>query len=164
MIKINNLMPRKQRPSPAQSQGREPARLVDLVGHQLRRSYFHSRQLFASATSGLEVTPIQHAILETILDSDVQAQGDIADRLGSPPQSVVSLVRNLEDRGLVERVRSQADRRRHVLTPTKDGLALLGEVRDRVVISEDQLVSGFAPNERAQLLDLLRRVRGEPSG
>lgn len=150
-------------PSPALSWGREPDRLVDLVGYQLRRSYFHSRQLFASATSGLDITPVQYAILESILDSEGLAQGDVADRLGSPPQSVVPLVRDLENRGLVERVRSQVDRRRHVLTLTANGLALLGEVRDRVVSSEAQLVSGFTPKEREQLLDLLCRVRGEPS-
>ena len=155
-------MPSRRGPSPALSRGREPDRLVDLVGYQLRRSYFHSLQLFASATSGLAITPIQYGILETILDPELLAQRDIADRLGSPPQSVVPLVRDLEDRGLVERVRSQDDRRRHVLALTGDGLTLLGKVRKRVVDSEAQLVSGLAPEERDQLLDLLCRVRGEP--
>ena len=155
-------MPSERRPSPALSRGREPDRLVDLVGYQLRRSYFHSRQLFAFATSGLDITAIQYGILETILDSEVLAQRDVADRLGSPQQSVVPLVRDLEDRGLVARVRSQVDRRRHVLALTASGLALLGEVRDRVASSEAQLVSGFTPGERNQLLDLLCRVRGEP--
>lgn len=137
----------------------EADRLVGLVGYQLRRGYFHSIQLFAAATADLEVTPIQYGILETILDSDELAQKDVAERIGSPPQSVVPLVRDLEERGLVGRIRSDVDRRRHFLSLTSDGLALLAEVRNRVSDSEARLVGGLAPDERKRLLELLRRLR-----
>ena len=147
--------------SPAPLQEREVDRLVGLVGYQLRRSYFFSIQLFASATAGLDITPIQYGILETILESEALAQKDVAERLGSPPQSVVPLVRDLEDRGLVERVRSEADRRRHLLALTKRGLALLVEIRDRVAGVEADLARDFDPDERSQLIDLLCRLRLE---
>lgn len=152
----------RQDPIPATSQEREVGWLVDLIGYQLRRSYFHSIQLFAAATAGLDITPIQFGILETILESEVLVQKDVAARLGSPPQSVVPLVRDLEDRGLVERVRSETDRRRHLLAVTKDGLALLVEVRDRVTGVEADLAGDLAPGERDHLLDLLRRLRRDP--
>lgn len=148
--------------SEALSQEQEVDRLVGLVGYQLRRSYFFSIQLFASAAAGLDVTPIQYGILETILESEVLAQKDVAERLGSPPQSVVPLVRDLEDRGLVERVRSEVDRRRHLLALTKHGLDLLAEIRDRVAGVEADLVRDFAPGDRSKLLDLLRRLRRDP--
>lgn len=149
-------------PPPALSQEHEVDRLVGLVGYQLRRSYFRSLQFFAAATAGLDITPIQYGILETVLESDVLAQRDIADRLGSAAQSVVPLIRDLEDRRLVKRVRSKADRRRHQLTLTKDGLDLLVELRERVTGIEADLVSGFAPGERSQLIDLLRRLGQDP--
>ena len=152
-------MPDTPNPSPAPLQEREVDRLVGLVGYQLRRSYFFSIQLFASATAGLDITPIQYGILETILESEALAQKDVAERLGSPPQSVVPLVRDLEDRRLVERVRSEADRRRHLLTLTKHGLALLVEIRDRVAGVEADLARDFDPDERSQLIDLLCRLR-----
>ncbi|MCY4104286.1 MAG: MarR family transcriptional regulator [bacterium] len=134
-------------------------RLVGLVGYQLRRSYFHSIQLFAAATNGPDITPLQYGILETIHDSEVLAQKHVAARLGSPPQSLVPLVRDLEDRGLVERVRSEVDRRRHLLTLTEAGLDLLVEIRDRVTGVEAGLTGGLAAGEREQLLDLLCRLR-----
>ena len=154
-------MPDTPNSSPAPLQEREVDRLIGLVGYQLRRSYFFSIQLFASATAGLDITPIQYGILETILESEALAQKDVAERLGSPPQSVVPLVRDLEDRGLVERVRSEADRRRHLLALTKHGLALLVEIRDRVAGVEADLARDFAPAERSQLIDLLCRLRLE---
>lgn len=150
--------------TPTTSQDREVDRLVDLVGYQLRRSYFHSLQLFAQATAGLDITPVQYGILETILEDEMLAQRDLAERLGSPPQSVVPLARDLEDRGLVKQVRSEADRRRRLLTLTERGLALLVEVRDRALGVEAEMAGRFAPGERDQLLDLLRRLRGDPLG
>ena len=148
--------------SEALSQEQEVDRLVGLVGYQLRRSYFFSIQLFASATAGLAITPIQYGILETILESEVLAQKDVAERLGSPAQSVVPLVRDLEDRGLVERVRSEVDRRRHLLVLTKHGLAQLAETRERVAGVEAELARDFSPDDRNRLLDLLCRLRGDP--
>ena len=148
--------------SEALSQEQEVDRLVGLVGYQLRRSYFFSIQLFASATAGLDITPIQYGILETVLESEVLAQKDVAERLGSPPQSVVPLIRDLEDRGLVERVRSEVDRRRHLLALTKHGLALLAETRERVAGVEAELARDFSPDDRSKLLDLLCRLRRDP--
>ena len=148
--------------SEALSQEQEVDRLVGLVGYQLRRSYFFSIQLFASATAGLDITPIQYGILETILESEVLAQKDVAERLGSPPQSVVPLVRDLEDRGLVERVRSEVDRRRHLLVLTEHGLAQLAETRERVAGVEAELARDFSPDDRNRLLDLLCRLRRDP--
>ena len=152
----------RQDPIPALSQEREVGRIVDLVGYQLRRSYFHSIQLFAAATAGLDITPIQYGMLEAILESGVLVQKDAAARLGSPPQSVVPLVRDLEERGLVERIRSETDRRRHLLAVTRAGLDLLVEVRDLITGVEADLAVGLAPGERDQLLDLLGRLRRGP--
>ncbi|MCY3953265.1 MAG: MarR family transcriptional regulator, partial [bacterium] len=116
------------------------------------------RQVTLTASSPVD-TPLQYGILETIHDSEVLAQKHVAARLGSPPQSLVPLVRDLEDRGLVERVRSEVDRRRHLLTLTEAGLDLLVEIRDRVTGVEAGLTGGLAAGEREQLLDLLCRLR-----
>jgi DNA-binding MarR family transcriptional regulator len=66
-------------------------------------------------------------------------------------QTMADMVRALEDRGLVERHRDAADRRRLVLALTADGRALLRRYQGKVDALEQRMLSGLAAGQTAEL-------------
>jgi DNA-binding MarR family transcriptional regulator len=61
------------------------------------------------------------------------------------------MVTALLDRGLIERHRDSADRRRLVIALTPAGLALLAELRPRVADLEQEMLVRLSDEEAAQL-------------
>jgi DNA-binding MarR family transcriptional regulator len=74
-------------------------------------------------------------------------------------QSMADMVGALETRGLVERHRDPADRRRLVLALTADGRALLRRYRGKVRALEARMLAGFSDRQRAELRRVLVRCR-----
>jgi DNA-binding MarR family transcriptional regulator len=66
-------------------------------------------------------------------------------------QSMADMVVTLHERGLIERHRDPADRRRLVLALTATGRRLLTRYRDRVAALEREMLCGLSAREAAQL-------------
>lgn len=66
-------------------------------------------------------------------------------------QSMADMISALEVRGLIERHRDQADRRRLVVALTAAGRDLLDRYRDRVAALEAGMVVGLSPQEISRL-------------
>jgi DNA-binding MarR family transcriptional regulator len=64
---------------------------------------------------------------------------------------MADMVAALEERGLIERHRDAADRRRLVLALTEDGRALLRRYRGKVGALERQLLMGLTSEQVSQL-------------
>ena len=77
------------------------------------------------------------------------SQRELATRLGTTPSRIVPLLDSLEQRALVERSRSERDRRNYELSLTETGQALLAPLR---TIAE--------AHQRAVLAALTRRRAG----
>lgn len=81
----------------------------------------------------------------------------LADRLGCDPSNVTGLADRLEERGLVERRRSEHDRRVTELIRTGAGSALVADVQD-AIFDDLPIYRGLDGGERAQLRRLLAKV------
>ena len=68
------------------------------------------------------------------------------------------LLDELEERGLVERRRDPADRRRHIVELTPDGKRALAKLRALAGRLEDEFLAQLDEGERAQLHELLVRL------
>ena len=79
-------------------------------------------------------------------------------------QTMADMVRALEDRGLIERHRDAADRRRLVLALSGDGRRLLGRYRGRVAALEERMLRGLTPEQAAELRRGLGACRVNLSG
>jgi DNA-binding MarR family transcriptional regulator len=74
-------------------------------------------------------------------------------------QSMADMVTALEVRGLIERHRDPADRRRLVLALTADGRTLLRRYRGKVRAVERRMLTGFSERREAELRRALVRCR-----
>ena len=86
------------------------------------------------------------------------SQGELADALGIDYSNLASVTGQLYTRGLIERRRDPADRRRYVVELTRDGLQLLADGDRAVESGEEDMLNSLDQTEREQLWDLLRRM------
>ncbi|MBU3995609.1 MAG: MarR family winged helix-turn-helix transcriptional regulator [Actinobacteria bacterium] len=109
---------------------------------------------------GLKVR--SYPVLALVCDDLRPTQRELADVLRLDPSQVVSLVDELEGRGLIERQVDDRDRRAKVLVPTAAGRSLYLDARDALLEGEEFPYRDLDAVERTLLADLLRRVAFAP--
>ncbi|MCI1796873.1 MAG: winged helix DNA-binding protein [Bifidobacterium tibiigranuli] len=83
---------------------------------------------------------------------------DLAESTRTTPASVASVLKGLEERGLVVRRPSPEDSRVKLLTVTPEGSRLVAGYEERMWADQAQRLSVLSDDEQEQLLTLLRRV------
>lgn len=86
------------------------------------------------------------------------SQRELAEFLRLDPSQVVSLVDDLQSRGLVERRPDPADRRANVVVATEAGRALAATARESARSAEERVHAQLTPGERQSLTALLRAL------
>ncbi|MGH4014095.1 MAG: MarR family winged helix-turn-helix transcriptional regulator [Pseudonocardiaceae bacterium] len=99
-----------------------------------------------------------HAVLTALDDFGPLSQQRLANCLNFDKSHLVGRIDHLEQRGLVARMKDPADRRRHQVTVTPEGQALLAELRPVAEMSQQQFLDTLTDSERETLMTLLRRV------
>ena len=85
-------------------------------------------------------------------------QRELADFLSLDPSQIVSLVDELENRGLVERAPGKQDRRVKIVAATADGIAIHDKAREALQACEMAQLAALTENEAAQLKSLLGKA------
>jgi MarR family transcriptional regulator, lower aerobic nicotinate degradation pathway regulator len=109
------------------------------------------------------VRPLNLGAQEFIVLKQLQAlgscsQGELADALGIDYSNLAGVTGGLYRRGLVERSRDEADRRRYVVELTDEGRQLLADADRAIDSDEEEMLSALGDEERDQLWELLRRM------
>jgi DNA-binding MarR family transcriptional regulator len=115
---------------------------------------------FKGILEPFELHPREFAVLRAVGVLDGRTQQALADELQIPRSRMVSIVDELEGRGLVERRPNPADRRVRELHLTGEGRMVLDRAFAEAIAYEQQVTSPLAPEEREQLLDFLERITG----
>jgi DNA-binding MarR family transcriptional regulator len=110
----------------------------------------------ALAPLGLKVRAF--AVLSLAAADAQPSQRELADFLYLDPSQVVSLVDDLQRRGLVERRPDPADRRANVVVATDAGRRLAAQADASARAAEGMSLARLSEAERAQLAALLRRI------
>ncbi|HEV3267548.1 MAG TPA: MarR family transcriptional regulator [Acidimicrobiales bacterium] len=113
---------------------------------------------FGDLVGALGLEPRHFAVLRTVHGDEGQSQQVIGDHLGIPASTMVAIVDHLEGAGLLERRLRTSDRRTRTLHLTERGAALQAEAFAAAMQQEARICAGLEPEEREQLLGLLRRV------
>jgi DNA-binding MarR family transcriptional regulator len=112
-----------------------------------------------AALAPLGISGRDYTVLAVLATDAPESQLDLARLLGVGAVSIVSTVDGLEGKGLVERRRSERDRRRSVVSLTTEGRRTLERadaIADAVI---GELFAGVDADERAVLHAMLRRAR-----
>jgi DNA-binding MarR family transcriptional regulator len=144
--------------SPASPPPRLPEELVASTIFLLKRLGFAAKERALETYEQTGLNPYHHAVLALLDEGSRETQGAIADSLGYDRGQLVGLLDELEDRGLIERRRDVADRRRHTVRLTPDGKRALARLRTLADALEQQFLASLDDDERAQLHGLLRRL------
>ena len=137
---------------------RLPDELVASTVFLLKRLGFAARDEALKAYEETGLHPYHHAVLAVLDEGSRETQGAIADALGYDRGQLVGLLDELEERGLVERKRDPADRRRHIVRVTPAGKRTLVKLRALARRLEDDLLQPLDAEERAQLHALMLRI------
>jgi len=100
----------------------------------------------------------QYLVLDQLRLLGEPSQAELADALGIDRSNLAAIAAGLCDRGLAERTRDEADRRRYVLRLSGDGERLLRRTEGAVATAEDDLLAPLDAEQREALYALLRRL------
>jgi DNA-binding MarR family transcriptional regulator len=151
-------MPTAAAPSPPED-ALETGATTGIVGYRLRRAQLSVFQKFLAVFDELKLRPADYSVLVLIADNPGRKQTEIAEVLGIKRANFVTLVHGLEERGLVERMPSAADKRANALHLTREGEAFLAHARGVHKAMEDELVVRLGGAQaRDRLLALLDRL------
>jgi len=132
--------------------------LDSLFGYQLRRAQSRVFVDFMRALSGEAVTPGQFGVLSLIDGNSGLNQSALAKALGIERSTMVAVISTLEDRGLVKRGESTADKRSYALSLTAGGRTLLKKTRGKVEAHEKTITAKLNDDEKGLLRDLLKKI------
>jgi len=103
----------------------------------------------------------QNKAISLLLDGPM-SQKELQEKLGVQPASVSELISKLETKGLVERTRSESDRRVVMLSLTKEGMKR--EKTTNEIRSTEELFVCLDDEEKDQLISLLEKLDQSFSG
>lgn len=129
-------------------------RLADLIGFRLRRVQYSLSRAFSAAAAEHELRSGMISALTLIGANPGIAQGEVARIILQDKSATVLIIDALERRGLAERRRTAADKRRHALYITPAGEAFRDRVLDVLSETEDRLLKTLTAEE----LRVLNRV------
>jgi DNA-binding MarR family transcriptional regulator len=135
---------------------------LDMAGHLIRRLHQLSTQVFVQRTqaAGFDLTPVQFAALDAIRHHPDTDQARVAELIAYDRATIGGVIERLEQKGWIDRVVSERDRRARELSLTPEGerifTALFPVVRDL----QDDILRSLSDVDRTRFLKLARQAVG----
>ncbi|GGX59768.1 MarR family winged helix-turn-helix transcriptional regulator [Streptomyces minutiscleroticus] len=141
----------------------DDADLSDLLtlrlGYLVKHAYLQLAAFLGDALEPFGVHPRELGVLSVIAaDGAERSQNELASAIGMDRTTMVAVIDDLEDRGLVERHRSPRDRRRNVVTLTEAGAACLRNAEQARAEAERAYLAPLDEDAAQALADTLRTL------
>ncbi|MCI9864690.1 winged helix-turn-helix transcriptional regulator [Rhizobium skierniewicense] len=134
--------------------------LSDAVIYSLRRAQLSVVNDFNESLLAFSLRPTDFPVLVLVANNCSLKQSDVAEALGIQRANFVAIIDALEDKGLLQRRRSEADRRVHYLEITERGRTVLEEISQVWRAHEGRLIDRLGgETARDQLVSLLRCIQ-----
>ena len=127
-------------------------------GHLIRRAQQIAVAVFAEHLAAFDVTPVQFAILNALMDAPGTDQVSLAARVAFDAATFGSVIGRLETKGWVRREASPQDRRRKLLWLTPKGKKALIEMAPLVTQAQALILQPLQAQEQQQLVGLLAKL------
>jgi DNA-binding MarR family transcriptional regulator len=134
-------------------------------GHLIRRAHQVAVAIFMEETADYDVTPVQFAILNALIDDPGEDQVTLAGQVAFDAATFGSVIGRLESKGWVRREADAVDRRRKLLWVTPEGEAAAAAMKRAVTRAQGRILGPLDAHERRQLVGLLGKlVAGHEAG
>jgi DNA-binding MarR family transcriptional regulator len=137
---------------------------VHAPGHLIRRAQQMAVSVFAENLAAFDVTPVQFAILNALIDTPGTDQVSLAARVALDAATSGSVIGRLEAKGWVRREASPQDRRRKLLWLTAKGKKAVIAMAPQVTQVQALILQPLQAQEQQQLMDLLAKLVGARNG
>jgi DNA-binding MarR family transcriptional regulator len=127
-------------------------------GHLMRRAHQLSVAIFAEATAAFDITPVQFAMLNALMDEPGEDQITLAGKVAFDAATSGAVIARLEAKGLLRRDADPKDKRRKLLAATKEGENMVIAMKVAVSDVQHQILKPLSSDEAAQLTNLLSKL------
>jgi DNA-binding MarR family transcriptional regulator len=126
------------------------------LGYFIRRVQVWVFQDFIRTLAQIDISPAQFSVLVVISANPGLSQAELAAALGIERARLARLLHRLQGRGLIQRLESSDDGRRHALQLTPQGRALLTRAKTLAARHETRLIERLGAERHSMLLQALR--------
>lgn len=132
--------------------------LIKRVGVFLNLVHYRFKQFLTANfySKGIDITPEQFLLLDTLWDEGKMSQQKLANIMGKDKNSITKLVDQLEKKELVFRENDKLDRRSNLITLTEKGLSLKDEVTSIAVTAVNKIVEGISQSDLDSFVKVLK--------
>ena len=109
-------------------------------------------------TAAFDVTPVQFAILNALMDDPGEDQITLSNRVAFDPATSGSVIGRLEAKGWVRRESDPGDRRRKLLWATAEGERIALQMKRGVSKAQQRILAPLDEAEQAQFTRLLEKL------
>ena len=127
-------------------------------GHLIRRAHQLAVAIFMEETADFDVTPVQFAILNALIDTPGADQITLAGQVAFDAATSGAVIGRLVARGWIRREPDAVDRRRKLLWVTPDGEQAVQQMKRLVARVQTHILAPLNAQEREQLLALLGKL------
>jgi MarR family transcriptional regulator, lower aerobic nicotinate degradation pathway regulator len=127
-------------------------------GHLIRRAHQTSMAVFAQEMAVFDVTALQFAIMQTLLDVPGCDQVTVAQQVALDAATSGAVIGRLEARGWLRRDSDASDKRRKLLWLTDEGRKAAHQMKKPVQNVQNKLLAPLSADEQRQLVVLLKKI------
>jgi DNA-binding MarR family transcriptional regulator len=127
-------------------------------GHLIRRAQQFAVAIFMEETADFDITPVQFAMLNALMDAPGTDQVTLAARVAFDPATSGSVIGRLEAKGWVRREADEHDRRRKLLWVTPQGEQTVQQMKKAVIKAQTRILKPLTAAEREQMVHLLDKL------
>lgn len=127
-------------------------------GHLIRRAQQIAVAEFVREAAAHDVTPVQFALMNAMLDTPGVDQITLAKRVAFDAATSGSVIGRLEAKGWVRRDADPQDRRRKLLYITADGAQALQAMHAAVARAQQRILAPLSPTDQKTFMRLLGQL------
>jgi len=135
-----------------------PPLMAHRLGYLLKHAQLQFFELTATMLAPIGINGQEAVVLRAIDGPEPLSQGEVARRMGIDRTTMVALIDELEQKGLVQRRQDPADRRKNVVALTGTGRDALRRANQAGQEAERRFLSPLAPGEQEMFKKALRAL------
>jgi DNA-binding MarR family transcriptional regulator len=134
--------------------------LSQVLGYQLTQANLESLANFEqSVGQPNDLRPVEYTLLQLVREGLCTTPSQLAKELRMTPPSMSVWLDKLTARGLLSRSKSATDGRAQQVSLTAKGQKLIAQVHEKLLLSEQSMLSHLSMGERTMLVEILQKLR-----